>query len=381
MLVSLLYFISTSCNFVFPLLSVLLLDTFGGNVTKAGLVCSISFLVSAAIQPLVGRRIDGGHARKMLAGAVVLVTVGVIGLLTSVHDAVLVSLAATAFLTGTSITSTCTGLALEGLPEAHKRTRAASILALLMNLAQGVAAILAFFFLSRYRSILLAADLLTTLALAFALRSFLGLPVSSREKASSRKSAWPFTTAESRALIGIFLIYLVLIAHLSATPFLFSSLGLPVKEFSTIMFAAGCVVVVLSSTLLARFDLRRNACKAWILCGLLLGIGHALMPLARDYLGVSLFTSIWAAGEAISYPLIAHALYDQISAEHKGRAASLKTALLRAALVVAPLMGAAICQIGPWCFSVVYGCLPILATLLMVWPEERRLSLSVQEQI
>jgi sugar phosphate permease len=165
---STLTFLSWCFFFVNPYAFALLVDL-GLAAWQANVVQSVDYLIAALSQPFIGTQLDRGNYRDVCFLALITQTVGVALLLPSRQTFVLSLLALTLVIFSISLSVVLITQVLESLLPISNRHRGISFSMFVQEAGKGMASLLAFFFLERYRDQLLCADLVSSALLFLAI--------------------------------------------------------------------------------------------------------------------------------------------------------------------------------------------------------------------
>lgn len=367
------FFFSAFCNFVFPLLTLLLTDL-GFSRTIAAMGMSGAMLVAGLTLPLVGAALDRGKSTKVLSLCALGIVAGGVSLMlphTKPWTSWVMFFGAVIYIVATASIYTTARRCTEGLAPREALSRAASLQYTVENAALGVAALLAFFFSERYLKLLLTADIVTTLIFVAVLLGVYNLLEARRfcERSTINGSyisaglrflahdPWRFA-ALAFVLIGVF-------AHLAALPLLYHQLTDSPKSHTALMKITNTLLVVTISLTLIKTGFKLSPYNQIFLAAALIATGHMLAPFIISGPGIVLSSAIWSAGEAILYPAVTVAVVQSFPSDQPGLAVGVKDFLIRFGLFCSPLVAAALQGLPPYAHSLCYGGLPLIGAALL----------------
>jgi signal transduction histidine kinase len=363
-------FLSCSSSFAFPLLATILITRTGLSAAGVGWLVCAAFLGSAVLQPRIGALLDRGEDGLVLGLAAAGVLVGIYGIYAGARVAALLAPALMIFVTAFSTVTTAASRILEGTATDESRGRMSILFMAAANGGFGVSSIAAYFLLQTHQSALLALDAATTLIYIGALYSF--RPAAPAVRAPSGGGA-AAGTAERKSgpmrvvLAGSFLLFMSVSACLSAIPLLYSKLGFFGNQMLPVMFGTSNVVVAVLGIGFASAINEVPLLWQILISSLLFAIGQALLPWVDTQLKNVLATAVWSVGEIFAYPITARLIFACYKPSEAGKAAGIKSSLLRLSMAATPALSALLVgNPSPWAFSAVLGSIPLAAGALLL---------------
>lgn len=361
--------LSQSFAFAFPLFVLLVARTGHFTDTQSALITAFAAFVAAILQPKAGELLDSPFATRMLGGTMICLLGGIAGLARGEgQPAWLVILSGTLFILGHTFMSTAASKAIEGDVPPDLRHKAASLCFLVGNLGFGIAAVLAYFLIEKYRTPLLILDAVTSLAFAVALaqafklrRTPLVVTRLSVENRLTARAGW--------VALGALGIFIVTSNCFSAIPLLFKQMGLPAERFTVTVFGVNNLFVVILSLFVARgMDRFSPRLQVVLACGLL-ALGNLMLPFAFTVGSVAFAVILYTAGEVIAYPLVTRLLFSCYPPSETGHAAGIKNLIVRSGMVIAPVTAMVLQQFPPSAFGVAFTVPCFWALLCLVRAE------------
>ena len=216
---------------------------------------SVAYLISAILQPKIGTLLDRGSTPAMVKVAALLACSGMITL--SLFDSHLpvVVLSLGVIVLGLSILSSVGSRALEGQVDPELRGKTSLLFSGLGNLGFGFSALLAYFFLSRYKGSLLFLDGISTLmyaAILVKLERRGGKAVQNQRNSEILEVSGPvrLTIEQFFILIGVLCFFIAMVSPFSIVPLQYQILGLDFEHLTPVMFGMNNIVVFLTSVLI-----------------------------------------------------------------------------------------------------------------------------------
>ena len=359
----LLFFLSQSFSFVFPLMSLLLLKRGTISDSQVLLIVSAAYFISGIFQPYFGKKLDSG-GKKIIFLALVFNLCGVWGFLQNSENLYAVIATLGFFLIGISILMMAGATIVDGFAPENKKTKAYSTYYGLSNLGLGLSALIANRFLEQFESTLLILDAVTTSLFGILCLIYFGQK--KPPNLSNTKQVQSSVSSKSRRAwvsVQVLLFYIVMLSHVGVFPILYKKLGLDPASLMTEMFATNNFIVAIVSFFLASKLSKISYSQRTVIGGVALAVGHSVLPFIPPNFYHILVTATWSAGEAILYPITAHLIYRACGPENAGYAAGLKSFLLRGGFVIAPLLGLIVAKNDKLIFSLIFGILPLIATI------------------
>lgn len=370
----LLGFASYAASFAFPLMSTVLMTRAGLSSVSVGWVMCAAFLFAAALQPVAGSLLDKGKDALVLGLSAAGVILGLLGIYASDRSQVALIPALVAFIAAFSAVSTAASRIIEGTATDESRGKIALILMGSVNFGFAVSSALAFFFLRTHQTPLLILDAITTLAFIAGLYRF--RPAIAVAAPAAVTGALPSGASLGRgaAIAGSFLLFISTAACLSAIPLLYARQGALGIQLAPVMFGiCNVVVAVLGIGFAAKineipFTYQILASSA------LFAVGHALVPWVDSQTKNVFVTILWSIAEVFAYPITSRLVFASYPPSEAGKAAGVKSSLMRLAMASTPALAALTVNSAPAVFSAVFGAVPLAAGVLLFFASRRKVS-------
>lgn len=361
------FFLATCFTYIHPLLVPLLADA-GLAPRETALLQSFSLLVAVFALPYLGRALDRGNYRAVVATMGLSVLVGLIPFAVDRPSGMLLVFCVPTFVIGVSTVSIAVARFTEGLAPTEELPKASSLTYLASNSAMGISGVLGYLFIDDYKRTLLALDAVSTTGLAvFLLFAYSALArrgqLRTAPHSPSAGVATFFRRAPAAAAIVI-LLFMTLYAHVSAVPLLFLRAGMAAKSALALLLIANTFTVVVVSWANARWKFTHDRTRTLWAVVPLASVGLAVCPFWLTPAGIVITTITWSAAEALAYPLSTQIVLSYFRREDAGMAVATRDLLLKSALILAPLAGGVLIEISPISIGIFFGLLPWLAALI-----------------
>jgi hypothetical protein len=267
---------------------------------------------------------------------------------------------------------TLSTLAIVGRFQGEERAHMAGVRYLVSNFALGVAAAIAFQWLTTHRTLLLSIDLTAALILGSGLTWFL---LRERQKqgtavVSSADSLAVLRTAfqtHGIPMAGICLITVGFMGHVTYLPLQLTKRGLPAVEWNALALLVNTVTIVVGMRFLRRFtrswsDGRRGTIAAW-----LIAFGLSLVPLVSSPGVLIAVTLIWTVGEMIFIPWEQVKFYEFFGEAQPGLASGAITFVMTLCQILAPLFTTILLMVPDVVASLLLLLVPLGGWMLYRW--------------
>lgn len=365
-------FASYAASFAFPLMSTILVTRAGLSSVSVGWLMCIAFLFSATLQPMIGSLLDEGKDRLVLGGAAAGILLGITGIYISEEAKAALIPALVVFITAFSAISTAASRILEGTATEESRGKVALILMGTVNFGFAVSSILAYFFLQTHQSLLLVLDAVTTLLFIGGLYHFRPRTGTAAVPAAGRGAA-PGSSSPARgaAIGGSFLIFISTAACLSAIPLLYARQGQLGTQMAPLMFGICNVVVAVLGIGFASAINKIPLVQQIVISAVFFAVGHSLVPWVDSHMKNVIVTIFWSIGEVFAYPIAAKLIFSSYTPAEAGKAAGIKSSLMRLAMAATPALAALTVNSDPRVFSAVFGLIPLGGGVLLFMASRR----------
>ncbi|HYX34914.1 MAG TPA: MFS transporter [Oligoflexus sp.] len=367
-----LVFLSQAFSFAVTLLPNLLAGTGLFSPVQAGLVLALASLMSGFWQPLVGRWLDEGRYRTAFAIIASAYALGIAAFLSGAASPSIIILGALALVVAMTTLRTLQSLAIVGRFQGEERAHMAGVRYLVSNFALGVAATIAFQWLTTHRTLLLSIDLVTTLILGTGLTWFL-LRERRKQSTSVISSAGSLSVLRGAfhkhgiPIAGICLITIGFMGQVTYLPLQLTKRGLPAVEWNALVLVVNTATIVLGMRFLRRLltnwsDQQRGAAGAG-----LIALGLALVPLVSSPGALVAVTLVWTVGEMIFIPWEQVKLYEFFGDAQPGLASGAITFVMTICQVLAPLFATILLMVPEAVASGLLLVLPLGGFALYRW--------------
>ncbi len=340
----LLVFISGAFSFAITLMPALLAATGQLSPIMASLVLALASLLSGFWQPIVGRWLDQGRVLLTFLIVASAYSFGIMIFVPENTEGILLILGALALCLAVTTLRTVMSLAIIGRLQGKDREEMAGKRYLVANCSLAVASVLAFTFLKTHRAALLWLDLATTLillsgAVYYLKRQRLQSPGSTTSSQSIRRLLKSSLQTNASKLLGLCLITIGFLSHITYLPLLLTSKGLPAAEMNAKILLLNTTLVVLGMPLIRRLSRKWSLGEKGFVGTLLLAFGLAPIPLLSSLPALLLVTVVWTIGEMLFIPWEQVKFYECFPDSEPGLASGAITFLMSLCQVVSPLLG------------------------------------------
>ena len=355
-------------SFAFPLLSLILIRTHAFSSERTGWIMAGGFLFSACVQTQLGRLLDSGLARQVIAGAGFITLLGIAGIHFAAQSVLIAIVSVTFFLTGFNSIATITSLLIEGLVSSNSRGRFALLYASATSLGFFLSSVLAFLFLESAQGWLLFFDAVSTGFLCVALYRY-ARSVPQLARGTYLKQSAPLSQIiRSRAglIAGVLIVNVAKVACLSLIPITYRRFDANGEQLAIIMFVVNDLTVF-GMGLVLREQIDQLSSRAMILTFMIFSsLGLGLVPFVETQAENIVVTLLWSIAEVVAYPLIARLLYNSFPKTEVGTAAGIKAFLLRFSMAVTPAFAAISYRWNPNLLALSFALIPIAGGLLLL---------------
>lgn len=330
----------------------------GLEKNSAATVLSISMLITSIVLPISGKLIDRGFGRSILSFGILALILGLLGigghadaasypLLQSPWISVIFI---SFFIFGTSIIYSAAKRICEGLSAKEKLSQSISWVYLIENSGIGLAMVISYFFIARYKQELLLLDALTTVALGIVVLRLTmkeqKVEIKGAGSSVAQSSDWATVLRALRMNQFQFLAYLfaycLIFLHLSVVQVFFFSQFEEAHQSISLMFGVNTAVVVLWTVLVGRrmnFAKIQESCIFAIFTGalILVSFGYVVVVASQAIPFILLGHIVWSVGEAILLPLISFQIISRFQEFGCGVSVGIRDGLIRLSLVLAPM--------------------------------------------
>lgn len=374
------YCLSTCLTFSFSLLGPVLIEVGKFTPTHAALVQSLAFLISGILQPKFGSLLDRGKYFVPLFLSTIFVSYGLLTLVFSLESRVGLVIGVVSLLAGMGIVNTSFNRFTVGDVPTSLRAEATAKKQVSVNIAFGVGAICAYFYLKDHSDLLLLGDLVTTLFVIIVLY-FIARKRHKTHKVENevkRNLTLRFVFKNVRGLFGLYLCQIAIMSTMVNMPLIYAQLGLESMKATAISLVTGTVLTLIFMKCIVNYvnhKVKWSLKKQLAVGGLFLGIGSMMIPYCLTTWGVVLSTLVWGIGEMILIPATTVLIYEIFAKNQTGLASGVDTAIKQFALVSTPMIGALVLNAGQLGYAIVFGLAPILPLLILdlgKWSGEKR---------
>ncbi|MDQ3231228.1 MAG: hypothetical protein M3Q07_05355, partial [Pseudobdellovibrionaceae bacterium] len=297
---------------------------------------------------------------------------GIAAFLNGAASPSIIILGALALVVAMTTLRTLQSLAIVGRFQGEERAHMAGVRYLVSNFALGVAATIAFQWLTTHRTLLLSIDLVTTLILGTGLTWFL-LRERRKQSTSVISSAGSLSVLRGAfqkhgiPIAGICLITIGFMGQVTYLPLQLTKRGLPAVEWNALALVVNTATIVLGMRFLRRLltnwsDQQRGAAGAG-----LIALGLALVPLVSSPGALVAVTLVWTVGEMIFIPWEQVKLYEFFGDAQPGLASGAITFVMTICQVLAPLFATILLMVPEWIASGLLLVLPLGGFALYRW--------------
>ena len=373
-----LIFVSLCLSYTFPLMGPILVSS-GMDPSLVALCLSAISLISGVIQPWVGQKLDEGRSNTPFLIAVVGIVTGLGALIAGVTNPWPLAAALLLYHVGGITLSTANRtLCFTGL-DPHQKEDAAGLFFLIFNLGLAVAGLMAYLFLESYRTQLLTADLISTLAVVF-----VAFPMISRLKkqyatapreeapSSNRHQLWKVLKRNPSKIFAVFIMDLSLSLAIMMAPLLYAVHGMPAEKYTALGLAANTIIIVAIGPLLSKGARFLSRPMSLALVSVLMGLGLGLTPSIRGELSIIMVVTIWTLGEILLARVEMPMILECFNESEKGLASGTMGLIHSSSRVIAPLIAAMVIRLDPMVAGVCLMAIPILGVIPVLLRLEKR---------
>ncbi|MCB0326130.1 MAG: hypothetical protein KDD52_00785 [Bdellovibrionales bacterium] len=371
-------YISQAFTFAVPLLAAILSSRDSLDESTVSLLLVGIFTLSGIFQIIVGKFFDKGKYILSLSVSFVSVLVGLLIYIFCFDRLILFVLGSSILIFGVGIIGASIIRSIEGSVGEELRARVTNSRYMVSNLGFCTAAILGFFFLDRYRTLLLIGDLITTLSvIVFLFFIFSKLMKEQKMKISTSgglmsEKFFSILRSKWKIFLGMQLIQIEVFAHTEVQPVLYARLGLEPVKWTTYLLFFNTITAIATIGYINRLSKKCELRQLALWGTLFYSLGHVCIPYFISPLGIAVTTMISVIGEVLWVAPITIVLFRQFSEHNRGMASGLRSSMRSFSFVCNPILGYLLFTMIPDVklgFSLIYGLIPLLGFYLIFGSE------------
>ncbi|MBF0312124.1 MAG: MFS transporter [Oligoflexia bacterium] len=365
-IVCLFFLVSTVFSFINPLMIPILVANGSQSAQTASIIQTIAFLCAGIFQPILGRMIDSKQFKLASFSIAACILFGLGSF--CIGNPMFITMGMVFFSIGFVSLFTMTIFCLVGCVHESKRTKAFTIVYMILNIGGAISGLIAYLFMGKFKQQLIAIDLITTILATLVIFLTIHLSIKNnnfnytfkKEKISFRDDIIP----KWHLFLGLIFLQIPMFSHVSIFPLYFSEKGLDAQKLTSLIFIVNTAFIIVCAPIVSKIFEKMGISKTFFIGMFFLAIGQAIFPTFLNNFGIFSSTVLWTIGELIILPKIVVFIYSIVGEDKKGLASGINTGLLSIAKVMNPLFGLLVLKSNVVAISLLLFAIPIIGYAL-----------------